>query len=269
MGVGYQASALHRIVILVVEENAPYTLERPKNSPLPPMPNVRYMRDPARFRSPDATDIIAWRDRLAIKYRSQFEELLSWDETSAYSQDIEIGVGVDVLLRYVAARIVEAGPSALRDLVGVVKPERSEIHRAGERNSVGFQRAFPAIAARPDVLAAVSTRHDCRRAGLARRVQSVRIKFSARGRIAGHNDVHRRGRSARHAMDGRKNGRAGQDALGRLAGRRRDRPRLRGGQRASFAALDDGLAPPIRLPVTARGNAGYGPGNSVSILPLA
>jgi hypothetical protein len=57
--------------------------------------------------------------------------------------------------------------------------------------------------------------------------------------------------------------------LGRLAGRRRDRPRLRGGQRASFAALDDGLAPPIRLPVTARGNAGYGPGNSVSILPLA
>ena len=146
MGVGYQASALHRIVILVVEENAPYTLERPKNSPLPPMPNVRYMRDPARFRSPDATDIIAWRDRLAIKYRSQFEELLSWDETSAYSQDIEIGVGADVLLRYVAARIVEAGPSALRDLVGVVKPERSEIHRALENAILwGFRGRFPQL----------------------------------------------------------------------------------------------------------------------------
>ena len=74
MGVGYQASALHRIVILVVEENAPYTLEPPKNSPLPPMPNVRYMRDPARFRSPDATTsspgAIGWRSNIGASSKS-------------------------------------------------------------------------------------------------------------------------------------------------------------------------------------------------------
>ena len=71
---------------------------------------------------------------------------MSWDETSAYSQDIEIGVGADVLLRYVAARIVEAGPSALRDLVGAVKPERSEIHRALENAILwGFRGRFPQL----------------------------------------------------------------------------------------------------------------------------
>ena len=130
MGIGYAASALHLISYLVIDETAPYTTTPPVSWHLPPMPGVRYMREPARFRSLAAQDIIVWRDRLAIKCRGQLGELLSWDETSDYSKSEEAATSADVLLRYVAAIADEGGPQALRGLVGANKPAHDEIDHA-------------------------------------------------------------------------------------------------------------------------------------------
>ncbi len=146
MGVGYQASALHRISFLVIDEAAAYTSDPPPSWNLPPIPGARYRIDPARFRSPAAQDIIVWRDHLAIKYRGQLGELLSWDETSDYSKSEDAATSGDVLLRYVAARFDESGPQAIHRLVGADKPAHEEIHRALERvDRRGFTSQFPQL----------------------------------------------------------------------------------------------------------------------------
>jgi hypothetical protein len=128
MGVAYAASALHQLIFVVVDKNAPDAT------------------DPPSLRSPSIDKIVGWRDRLAIQYRSQLGELLIWDESSAYSEDIEIGVGADTLLRYVAARVAEAGPQILRDLMNGDRPKYDEIERAfdgaGRR---GFTGRFPQL----------------------------------------------------------------------------------------------------------------------------
>jgi hypothetical protein len=144
LGIGYQASALHKIVHLVVDEDAPYWTEPPPGWKLPLFPGVRYMKDPARFRSSDAADIIAWRDQLAAKYRDQFGELLTWDEGSDVSESAETATGADVSFRYVAALLDERGPEGIHDLVGTTKPGHAEIARAlHEADRRGFTGRFP------------------------------------------------------------------------------------------------------------------------------
>lgn len=143
MGVGYSASALHLITYLVVDENAPYTTVPPPGWKLPPIPGVRYMTDPTRFRSPAAADIISWRDRLATKYQDQLGELLSWDEGSEFQKSEDAPASGDVLLRYVAAVAEENGPKAIRKLVGAQKPAQDELRRALDgANRRGFTGRF-------------------------------------------------------------------------------------------------------------------------------
>jgi hypothetical protein len=98
LGVGYQASALHKIAYLVVDEAAPSTSEPPSWWKLPPIPGAQYATEPARVRSPTAVDVIAWRDQLAIKYRGQLGEVLTWDEASDFVESEDAGTGADVLL---------------------------------------------------------------------------------------------------------------------------------------------------------------------------
>src|SRR5438552_18535807 len=99
MGVGYSASALHLISYLDTQKSP--------STPAPAwmgLPGARYYDfAQAGFRSPAAAEIVAWRDRLAAKYRGQLGEALSWDEASDYSRSEDVGVNDDVLLRYVAA----------------------------------------------------------------------------------------------------------------------------------------------------------------------
>jgi len=110
------------------------------------MPGVRYMLEPARFRSPAAQDVIVWRDRLAIKYRGQLGELLSWDETSDFWTCEDAATSADLLLRYVAAIADEGGPQALRGLVGADEPALDEIDRVLEgADRRGFTGRFPQL----------------------------------------------------------------------------------------------------------------------------
>jgi len=104
------------------------------------------MTTPARSRSPAAADIIAWRDQLAIKYRDQLGEVLTWDETSDFVQSEDIGASADVALHYVAARIDEDGPQAIRALVDAERPAFDEIDRAlAGAESRGFTSRFPQL----------------------------------------------------------------------------------------------------------------------------
>ena len=146
MGVGYEASPLHRISTLVIDENAPYTTEPPAGSPLPLIPGARYMTEPPRFRSPAASDIVRWRDRLADTYLSQLGERLNWDEESAFETGEETAVSADVMLRYVAAILDERSPQGLSALVGADKPEHEEIRRALDGvEARGFTVRFPQL----------------------------------------------------------------------------------------------------------------------------
>ncbi len=146
MGVGYEASALHLINSLVVDESAPYTTEPPAGSGLPLIPGTRYMIGAPRFRSPAASEIIRWRDRLAVKYRAQLGERLAWDEASEFSADEEAATSADVMLRYVAAIVDERGPGGLRGLVGAEKPPHEEIRRALDGvDRRGFTGRFPQL----------------------------------------------------------------------------------------------------------------------------
>jgi hypothetical protein len=146
LGVGYQASALHKIGYLDLDKDAPSTSEPPFLWKLPPIPDARYATEPARVRSPAAADIIAWRDRLAIKYRSQLGEVLSWDETSDFVESEDAATSADVLLRYVAARVDEDGSPAIRGLIDADEPPIGEIQRALEgADSRGFTSRFPQL----------------------------------------------------------------------------------------------------------------------------
>ncbi len=122
MGVVYEASPLHRISFLVVDESAPSTTNPPAWWGLPPIPGAKYMTEPARFRSPAASEIIRWRDRLAVRYRAQLGERLTWDEASEYAVGEDAAVSADVMLRYVgrsstsAVRMACAASSAPKSL---------------------------------------------------------------------------------------------------------------------------------------------------------
>ena len=150
MGIGYQASALHRISYLVADEAAPFATEPPPRWKLPPLPGVKYMLEPVRFRSPAPDDIIMWRDLLAAKYRSQLDEPLSWDETSDYSASEDVAPSADLLFRYVAAMVDEGGPNEMRRLIGAEAPPRDEIGRALESaEHRGFDGRFPQLLLTP------------------------------------------------------------------------------------------------------------------------
>lgn len=146
MGVGYQASALHRITYLDMEAAGPFTSEPPPGFPAPPIPNARYAINPPVLRSPAAAEIIAWRDRLAAKYRGQLDEILTWDEGSDFQTSDDVAVGCDVCVRYVAAIVEESGPQAIRRLIDTDKPAPNEIERAfSSVEREGFSGPFPQL----------------------------------------------------------------------------------------------------------------------------
>ncbi len=143
MGVGYQASALHLISYLVVDENAPSITEPPPGWVLPAIPGAKYMTEPAQLRSPSASDIVAWREKIAAKYASQLDEFLTWDETSDFEKSEDVATSGDLLLRYVAAVIEESGPAAVVKLKGRHKPTTEELDRAfDEVDRRGFTGRF-------------------------------------------------------------------------------------------------------------------------------
>lgn len=145
MGIGYQASALHLIAYLVASDDDVSTVP-PPGWRLPPIPGVLYHSRPAQFRSPAVATILAWRDRLSAKYRSQLGEPLSWDEAGEFQVSEDAASSGDLMLRYVAALSDEGGPPAVRRLVGNPRPAHGEIGRTLDAaHARGFSGHFPQL----------------------------------------------------------------------------------------------------------------------------
>lgn len=146
MGVGYSASPLHRISYLDLASSG-FTSPSPRD--LPPdlgALNARHATGPVYLRSPTAAEIIAWRDRLAVKYREQLGEALTWDEQSNFEISEDIAISCEVCLHYVAAIIEESGPRAVRRLIDTDIPTPGEIERAvASVERRGFSGPFPQL----------------------------------------------------------------------------------------------------------------------------
>ena len=144
MGVGYAASALHRIAYL---ETVPGSKPGTKPPPFPLPPGMVWAPRPARFSSPDAAAIIAWRERISAKYRSQLEERLWWDEESDFEQSEDVRTSADMLLRFVAAVLNQRGPNtAAAALKGATKPsplDQAATFEEAERR--GLAGRFPQL----------------------------------------------------------------------------------------------------------------------------
>jgi len=111
LGVGYAASALHRILDLVTDESAAAPSEPPPEL-AQAFPGVKWGR-PAKFRATPVADILAWRERLAEKYWSQLGEILTWDEENDFEAAEDTRTSADVQFHYLAALIDERGPEAV------------------------------------------------------------------------------------------------------------------------------------------------------------
>lgn len=143
MGVGYAASALH--VIQYLDTGHVGTDGSPPPSWLAALPGVRW-GGTAKYYSVPARDIIAWRRRIAAKYRSQLGERLTWNENGKWELSADVAVDADTVLRYAAARVDETGPQGLRALVDAPRPAMTEITRALQAvERRGFTSRFPQL----------------------------------------------------------------------------------------------------------------------------
>ena len=143
MGVGYCASALHLIAYIAADETTA-TTEPPPG--IPKLPGARYLRWPVPLRHTPPVEIVAWRARIAAKYRPQLGELLTWPEDSEFSASEDAATSCDLMLRYVAAIAEAGGSKALRALAGVHEPDPVEIRGAlAEAQRRGFAGRFPQL----------------------------------------------------------------------------------------------------------------------------
>jgi hypothetical protein len=146
MSVGYEASGLHHISFLDEEDLTAASQEPPAGLPPFDIQGTRYLKWPLPTRSPTIEEIVTWLDRLAAAYKVQLGERLTWDETSAFTLGEDAAVSCDLMLRYVAARIDEQGPRALRGHASADRPPLDEIERALARvEARGFTCRFPQL----------------------------------------------------------------------------------------------------------------------------
>jgi hypothetical protein len=99
-----------------------------------------------RLRSPTMEDILAWRERLATKYRDQLEEELTWDEGSTFEISEDVATGGDVMFHYLAAVLDQRGESELGRLLDAGKPSEQELDAAfAEASRRSFGGRFPQL----------------------------------------------------------------------------------------------------------------------------
>jgi hypothetical protein len=144
MGVGYAASALHRIAYL---EPVPGSEPGTKPPPFPLPPDAVWDARLTRFSSPDAAAIIAWRERISAKYDPELGERLWWDEESDFAQSEDVRTRADMLFRFVAAILDQRGPdTAATALEGATKPSPLELTAVfGEAERRGLAGRFPQL----------------------------------------------------------------------------------------------------------------------------
>jgi len=116
MGVGYTVSALHRLLT------------------------------PVRPYSPTVASIVAWRQRVASKYRDQLAEELTWDESSTYEASANVATGDDVMLHFAAAALDQHGLTGLAGMISRRQPTSQEMAAAfAAADRRGFGGRFPQL----------------------------------------------------------------------------------------------------------------------------
>jgi hypothetical protein len=151
MGVGYQVSPLRRLVRLdsarlntrpaVPGENPMVDLVRDATGS-----DVQVADGPLRTRSPTASSILAWRQRIATKYRDQLDETFTWDEGSTYETSEDVATYGDVMLHFAAAVLDQRGQAGLSSMVHQRRPTSDELEAAfadAERRAFGGR--FPQL----------------------------------------------------------------------------------------------------------------------------
>jgi hypothetical protein len=151
MGVGYQVSALHRLVRLETRELDTRSVERGENPVLDAISDasgrdVRVAKGPLRTRSPTIDSVVAWRQRIASKYREQLDEELTWNERSDFESSEDVGTHDDLLLHFVAAVMDLRGQAGLRSMIHEGQPTSDEIDAVfADVERRGFSGRFPQL----------------------------------------------------------------------------------------------------------------------------
>jgi hypothetical protein len=147
MGVGYSVSPLHRITYFDTSEMTTRPLVKGSDSILESVAEnlgAKVGEGTVRLRSPTMEDILAWRERLATKYRDQLEDELTWDEGSTFESSEDVTTGGDVMFRYVAAELDQRGKSDLARLLDSGRPPQQELDAVfAEASRRSFGGRFP------------------------------------------------------------------------------------------------------------------------------
>jgi hypothetical protein len=151
MGIGYQVSPLHRLIRMNTAELHGRPAVRGENPLFDTIKDasgrdVQIADGPLRTRSPTVESILAWRQRLASKYRDQLDEQLTWDEGSTYESSDDVATSGDVMLHFAAAVLDQRGHAGLSTMVHQRRPSSDEMKAAfanAERR--GFAGRFPQL----------------------------------------------------------------------------------------------------------------------------
>jgi len=130
MGVGYCVSALHRITYLDTSAMSTRAPVQGRDSTIDSVAGflgANVGEGAVRFRSPILEDILAWRERLATKYRDQLDEGLTGDEGGTFETSEDVATRDDVMFHYVAAVLDRRGQSKFRQLIDVRNPPPEEL----------------------------------------------------------------------------------------------------------------------------------------------
>jgi hypothetical protein len=151
MSVGIFVSALHRIKsvdMTSVHTRPAVQGENPLNDALLAAGIATAVpTEPIRFRSPTIESIVAWRERLASKYRDQLGEELTWDERSNLESSDDVWASGLVTFCYTAAVLDQRGQAALGSISGDGRPPPREQYDAAhtEASRRGFGGRFPQL----------------------------------------------------------------------------------------------------------------------------
>jgi hypothetical protein len=151
MSIGYQVSPLHRLIRINTAGLHARAAVRGENRLFDALKDatareIQVVDGPLRTRSPTVDSILAWRQRLANKFRDQLDEELTWDEGSTYESSDDVATSGDVMLHFAAAVLDQRGQAGLSSMIHPSHPTSDEMEAAfanAERR--GFAGRFPQL----------------------------------------------------------------------------------------------------------------------------
>jgi hypothetical protein len=148
MGVGYQVSAVHRLMYLDMASAHTRAVMKGENPLLDALgqPFTQIVDGSLHNRSPAVESVLAWRQRLDAKYRDQLGEDLTWDERGTFETSDDVATSGDMLFHYVAAVLDQRGQAGVRNLAHQSSPPEDEIDAVfTQADRRGFGGCFPQL----------------------------------------------------------------------------------------------------------------------------